>query len=407
MPELEITMARVFPGGIAEGHSAWTRLIDSTLPRAASVLGSQLFSTDERARVFARHAGDVIAEWTLNNQLWDSPQALQEWDDEVTKRAEAHLQVRLISALAIPFSTLVQSPYQEAINDYQRIKEEYGLEAADEHLIRHYPHLWGQLGRQTRVEGVAAATLKGHHLYEANKEFIDNHPEIQDFLLGKLGTLDVQYEFNRAVYRKEIAEGRRVYQTPSEILRRAQGNMGWYRFSTYMTPINEELDTQRRLGLPFSLNADYNQHHLAKKQLIIRVIGEGYPMWLEEYNSVSSMGQTARVINEFRDFVESDLETHQGRPELPHIIMYLYERDAIALEMLSRSQHSGDSDMQTLSHSQNEDLKERWEALRLTFGLIPDFQEVFLRYFDNDDVITRDSWPSSIRQLAADQSLQV
>ena len=121
-------------------------------------------------------------------------------------------------------------------------------------------------------------------------------------------------------------------------------------------------------------------------------------MWLEEYNSVSSMGQTARVINEFRDFVESDLETHQGRPELPHIIMYLYERDAIALEMLSRSQHSGDSDMQTLSHSQNEDLKERWEALRLTFGLIPDFQEVFLRYFDNDDVITRDSWPSSIRQ---------
>ena len=383
----------------------WTRLIDSTLPRAATVLASQLFDTNENARIYARHAGDVIAEWTLNNQVWDSETAMMEWNDEVRRRAEAHLQVRFISALAVPFSMMVQSPYQQAITEYQKMKEEYGLEAADEHLIRHHPYLWGQLGRQTRVEGVAAATLKGHRLYEANKKFIDDHPEIQDFLLGKLGTLDVQYEFNRAVYQKEINEGRRVYQTPEEILRRAQGTIGWYHFQTYMAPVNEALDQQRRLGLPVSLNADYNQHLLAKKQLIIQLVGDHYPLWLEDYNDVSSIGKNALVVNEFRDFIQSDLETHQGRPEMPHIVMYLQERDDIALEMLSRSQHSGDIDMQTLAHPQNQDLRDRWENLRVVFALIPDFQEVYLRYFDNDDIITRDSWPSSIRHLAHQQLL--
>ena len=405
MPELEETMSKFFPGGIAEGASMWTRLIDSTLPRAGTVLASQLFDTNESARIYARHAGDVIAEWTLNNQVWDSETAMMEWNDEVRRRAEAHLQVRFISALAVPFSMMVQSPYQQAITEYQKMKEEYGLEAADEHLIRHHPYLWGQLGRQTRVEGVAAATLKGHRLYEANKKFIDDHPEIQDFLLGKLGTLDVQYEFNRAVYQKEINEGRRVYQTPEEILRRAQGTIGWYHFQTYMAPVNEALDQQRRLGLPVSLNADYNQHLLAKKQLIIQLVGDHYPLWLEDYNDVSSIGKNALVVNEFRDFIQSDLETHQGRPEMPHIVMYLQERDDIALEMLSRSQHSGDIDMQTLAHPQNQDLRDRWENLRVVFALIPDFQEVYLRYFDNDDIITRDSWPSSIRHLAHQQLL--
>ena len=117
MPELEETMSKFFPGGIAEGAAMWTRLIDSTLPRAATVLASQLFDTNESARIYARHAGDVIAEWTLNNQVWDSETAMMEWNDEVRRRAEAHLQVRFISALAVPFSMMVQSPYQQAITE--------------------------------------------------------------------------------------------------------------------------------------------------------------------------------------------------------------------------------------------------------------------------------------------------
>ena len=55
--------------------------------------------------------------------------------------------------------------------------------------------------------------------------------------------------------------------------------------------------------------------------------------------------------------------------------------------------------MQTLSHPQNLDLRDEWEGLRLMYSVIPDFQEVYLRYFDNDDAISRNSWPDQLMKL--------
>ena len=398
-PEVDEIFQTFFPYGVAEGDSALARLVDSSLPRAATVLASNLFSTNEKARIASRHATDVIAEWTLNGQTWDSPAALEAWNDEVFARASAHLKVRLFGALAVPFTFSVQSPYTEILTGYQDQKEKVGLEAADEWLIRNHSYLWGALGRSTRVETSASGTLEGHRLYEQNKEFIDNKPETQDFWLGKIGTLDVQYQFNQSVFRKEIAEGRRVYQTPEEKLRRAQGTYGWNIFNKLMTPINQALDQQREMGLPFSLNADYNFHYLEQKRDIINLVGGMLPSWLEDYNDISSIGTTARVITEFRDGLLGLPENYIGRPEIVHLANYLADRDAIAFELLNRSLASGDPDMQTLSHPGNQDKRDEWEGLRVMYSVIPDFQEVFMRYFDNDDAISRNSWPNALMRV--------
>ena len=324
---------------------------------------------------------------------------LQAWEDEVMARTQAHLQVRLFGSLAVPFTFAVQSPYENILTGYENKKEKLGLEAADEWLIREHSYLWGALGRSTRVENAASATLEGEMLYQENQEFVDNKPETQDFWLGKVGTLDSQFEYNQTVFRKEIAEGRRVYQTPEEMLRRAQGTYGWNIFNKLMNPINQALDQQREMGLPFSLNADYNYGYLERKRNIIGMIGQRLPMWLEDYNDIASIGKTARVVNEFRDGIDSLPPAYEGKPEIVHLANYINDRDRISLELLNRSQSTGDPDMQTLSHPQNLDLRDEWEGLRLMYSVIPDFQEVYLRYFDNDDAISRNSWPDQLMKL--------
>ena len=398
-PTVDGVFKKFFPYGVTEGENWMVRLINQSLPRAGTVLASNLFSTNEKARLATRHAQDVIAEWTLNGQVIDSPAMLQAWEDEVMARTQAHLQVRLFGSLAVPFTFAVQSPYENILTGYENKKEKLGLEAADEWLIREHSYLWGALGRSTRVENAASATLEGEMLYQENQEFVDNKPETQDFWLGKVGTLDSQFEYNQTVFRKEIAEGRRVYQTPEEMLRRAQGTYGWNIFNKLMNPINQALDQQREMGLPFSLNADYNYGYLERKRNIIGMIGQRLPMWLEDYNDIASIGKTARVVNEFRDGIDSLPPAYEGKPEIVHLANYINDRDRISLELLNRSQSTGDPDMQTLSHPQNLDLRDEWEGLRLMYSVIPDFQEVYLRYFDNDDAISRNSWPDQLMKL--------
>ena len=166
-----------------------------------------------------------------------------------------------------------------------------------------------------------------------------------------------------------------------------------------MTPINQALDQQREMGLPFSLNADYNFHYLEQKRDIINLVGGMLPSWLEDYNDISSIGTTARVITEFRDGLLDLPENYIGRPELVHLANYMADRDAIAFELLNRSLASGDPDMQTLSHPGNQDKRDEWEGLRVMYSVIPDFQEVFMRYFDNDDAISRNSWPNALMRV--------
>ena len=128
--------------------------------------------------------------------------------------------------------------------------------------------------------------------------------------------------------------------------------------------------------------------------MIIQAISEKYPLWREAFDNIKTAEESARVIHSLRNWVDAT-EISGWHPSVPHVIAYFELRDLITGTMLERSRQSGDPEMQLLSHPANEDLKGRWESGRIAFANVPDMAGVFVRYLDQDDVITRASWPKN------------
>jgi hypothetical protein len=78
-----------------------------------------------------------------------------------------------------------------------------------------------------------------------------------------------------------------------------------------------------------------------------------------------------------------------------HIKKYINTRDSISQELERRERESGIPELGLLSAEENNDLKELWLRFRLGIAQEPDFADLFVRYLDQDDSITRVSWPTS------------
>ena len=129
------------------------------------------------------------------------------------------------------------------------------------------------------------------------------------------------------------------------------------------------------------------------------MVAEKYPGWYEEYLDVKSASGIAEIVGDFRDYIQSDIANFHGRPELPHLVQYLWDRDQVAMELYKKAVNSGNPDMETLGHPANSELREYWTGLRVMYAMIPDFQEVYTRYFEGDETIGRNSWPQGLRML--------
>ena len=399
VPDVAQSLEWAFPYGLSEGTSTLERLVDSITPLWSQTLRSSAMDTLERQRVRARVASDMIVEYELKGLTIDSASDMEMFEDEVDDRVTAMLQVRMFANLASPISYMNQSPHAHIIENYKKIMETEGLAAADEWLLVENPEYWGIVGRQTRIAdgAVASATLFGEEEYSKNPAFFKDNASIQDLMLGKIGPLDVQMAhnaaFNTVVYKKEIAEGRRVYQKPGEIIRRANGNAGWFWYEKLMAPIRYKQEQLRLSGQPSSLNAKANVGLKQAKQMIVQRIAEKYPLWFEQFNDIKTAEESAKTIHSLRAW--KDNKQFEWHPAIPHMDAYFELRDWLTNELLLRSQQSGDPQEQLLSHKRNNDLKDLWERSRVAFSNIPDFSPVFVRYLEQDDVIMRASWPQN------------
>jgi hypothetical protein len=261
-------------------------------------------------------------------------------------------------------------------------------------LFAKHPEMYGILGRQTDARGVAAATLEGEKLYQETKDFADNNEAIGDFIVGKVGDLQSGFEYNRAVQIKEINEGRRVRLDPSEIYTRASEAAGWHEYNDQMQIINSELTRRGLSGLSVSLNAKSNTDLQELKNRIVEEIAAVNPKWKEKFDTVKSPAEESEIIHSFRDVVNNP-DLFSKRVEFPLIAEYIETRDLISQELERRENASNNPDHAGLSHKINADLKQLWLQFRLEISSKPAFAAIFSRYFDNDDSISRVSWPSS------------
>ena len=390
-PSLQESLDWLLPYGASEGTSVIDRMLQQVEPTFVRRMTGAYFNVAERQKMLAQVAIDLAAQYEGNGIEINTPELEKEFVDEAIRRTEDILKIRALAGLGVPFAFQVQSPYHAVIEEYRKVTEDEGFDAATTWLLAEHPELWAITARRTMVKGVASATLKGDAKYREHKAFADAHPEIGDFIIGKIGTDDVQFEFNYAVYKSEIAEGRRVRATPQEILRKPEENKGWSEWRNVKSIVYEELERREAAGGSASLGAKANNDLQMIMDRVKLTIAAENPGWWEAYNESYDQLKQAKVMDGFRALIKSD--NFQYRPEIPILDEYFNARELIEKELERRGNESGEADAYSLGYRDNADLKQLWDAIRVSLRNNNDFAEVFDRYFENDN-IDKKTWVS-------------
>ena len=390
-PSLQESLDWLLPYGASEGTNVLGRMAQQVEPTFVRRMLGAYFDTAERQKTLAQVAIDLAVQYEGMGEEINTPELEKEFVDEAIRRTEDILKIRALAGLGVPFAFQVQSPYHAVIEEYRKVTEEDGFDAATTWLLENHPEMWAITARRTMVKGVASATLKGDAKYREHKAFADAHPEIGDFIIGKIGTDDVEFEFNYAVYKSEIAEGRRVRATPQEILRKPEENKGWAEWRNVKSIVYEELARREAAGGSASLGAKTNNDLQMVMDRVKLTIAAENPGWWEAYNESYDQLKQAKVMNGFRALIKSD--NFQYRPEIPILDDYFDAREIIEKELERRGNASGEADAYSLGYRDNADLKQLWDAIRVSLRNNNDFAEVFDRYFENDD-IDKKTWVS-------------
>ena len=390
-PSLQESMDWLLPYGASEGTSVFHRMWQQVEPTFLRRMEGAYFDVPERQKMLAQVSIDLAAEYEGLGEKIDTPELEKEFVDEAIRRTEDILKIRALAGLGVPFAFQVQSPYHAVIEDYRKVTEEDGFDAATTWLLANHPELWAITARRTMVQGVASATLEGDSKYREHKDFADAHPEIGDFIIGKIGADDVQFEFNYAVYKSEIAEGRRVRATPQEIMRKPEENRGWAEWREAKNLVYEELARREQAGGSASLGAKANNDLQMLMDRVKLKVAQDNPGWWEAYNETYDQLHQAKVMDGFRALIKS--EDFQYRPEIPLLDEYFEAREVIEKELERRGNASGEADAYSLGYRTNADLEQLWDAVRVKLRNNNDFIEIFDRYFEND-TIDKKTWVS-------------
>jgi hypothetical protein len=380
----------MLPYGASEGTNMLGRMAQQVEPTFVRRIAGAYFDTAERQKMLAQVSIDLAINYVENGNKIITEEMMNNFSKEAERRTEDLLKVRALAGLAIPMSFSLQSPYHDVIEGYRKRVEEEGFDEANEWLLNEKgEEFFALTARRTMVRGVASGTLEGEEKYREHQEFADKHPLLKDFIIGKVGAVDVEFEFNYAVYKTEIAEGRRERATPEEILRKPQENMGWTKWAQVRDVVYEELDRRGQQNGSASLRANSNNDlrnilEAAKSEIRVE-----HPLWWQAYNAARDPLEMAKTVQGFREVIAS--EDFAYRPEMPQLEEYFEARETIEQELDRRWKASGDADNASLKNRNNQDLEDLWDAIRTDLRNNPQFSPIFDRYFESDN-IERNTW---------------
>ena len=401
-PSFESAVGWVLPYGVNEGQNALTRWFDSASPVwMKAMAGATGLSTPERAQTLARVTADLAYEYESNGDIISTESDWQVFEDEVYRRTTQILQIRAFGATSMPMSFRMQSPHWKMIDKYYEISKENGIEAADTWLLHNHSDLWAITGRQTAARGVASGTLQGDKAYDKHQEFADTFPELRDLIIGRVGPLDVKFEYSRAVKIGEMQDGRRADLTPREIYEGASTTKGWKTWRGVMDFVNEQLEASAAMGQSGDLQAHPKLLDLVNSTAV--VMGRSNPTWYEEkLQTESPLGQ-ARVIQGLREFLLDP--TFNYHPSWALIERWVDNHDDTSLIMQQRYESTGNRDFLRLSYEGNADIAADFHTTNLDLALRPDLAEIHTRFLSSIDTVkqTNFAWnfPTTNKALAA------
>jgi hypothetical protein len=297
--------------------------------------------------------------------------------DEINKRALSILSLETATRLILPFATNVKSPYQFYIDEYQKMRQEDSVNAADNFLNKYGDDYYIFTTSRSKNNTGINATIEADKRASQLSDLIDKNPEYGWFIVGDANN----GEFSPTVYKKQqgqpIAPGStkkfREKQDPYEAIAATQAEKGW---STYNKGI-DFLESQRIARGLKSLNSRGAEDLLAAKQQFVAELAAENPSWGTARGKIDT-----NKVNNFLAFAKQvtlDKRTSK-RPDIQAVSDYLVGREYIRGLLAQRKS-------QSLTNAENLDLKEKWDSF---IGDLIDenitFSRVYTRILENDDL---------------------
>jgi len=392
-PELEPTLKFMFPFGHPHGDF-FTRTRSALLPAWSNNVENLLRQTHTRETVVNRMFRD------LTIQMADAGDPL-DWNDEVhvmevleeaERRTENFFMFRVFAGLFSPTSTTVLSPYDGLVQQYRELENNLGFEEAQEQFLTLYgSDFFALTGRMSQLNDGVASTWESEELYMANQKLVQAHPEIGAWITGSVGTVDEETVFSQITYNKQFIDPvspgsqttRREIKTPQQYVEDTQVQQGWREYSDLMSEIRGYQDRAAAVGLSTGLTSNHMRKVKALKDAAVEEITARFPAWRKEFDDFGS--STARLVAVYDGFAAAlQVEEIVQRPSSKHVMEFLQFRIELQKLLDDRAAAGYTNNIQA---SENSDIAMVWESGKEEFGMRPDFETIYDRYFARDKLL--------------------
>ena len=297
---------------------------------------------------------------------------------EIDGKVKWIIALDVASRILLPFATQTRSPYQFWIDEYQRMREEDPLNAAEKFYEKYGDEYYYFTTSLSKNYTGVAATVEADKRAKQLSDLIATNPEYGWFLVGDANA----GEFSPTVYRNQreqaVAPGStttfRGAQDPYQAIEDTNAERGWILYNKAMDRIEAERIARGVKSLESRGAEDLKQ------------MRQDYIAWLSERNpdwaSVRGKIDTRKVMN-FLTFAQKSVNDPRlsERNDMKTMAQYLDGRRRV-IEMLSQRPSKN------IDNEANADIKEMWSAF--TAYLIDKdvtFNRVYTRILENDTLL--------------------
>jgi hypothetical protein len=383
-PELEEALGFMFPYGLAAPGEEG--LIEQFLPTAARHLVTGFTENDAFQSTRARIALNMITQAEVSGQPLDlsDPAKVKDFYAEVTRQTKAFYSLRTVAAMTLPLAPQWQSPYQDYIQEWQKLRLE-DPENAEQRFLEQYGEEYFALTQSlTKTYDGVPATIVGEQVRDKYAELVEAYPEFGSLIIGSEGG-GTGVRFSRAIYDKQrhepISQGnpqtRRGRLPLEEVITSPDARLGWQKWRQFSDWKIEQMD---RLGIR-SLSQRGGEALSLVQRTMVEQLARAHPEWYEEFVDRDE-AKWLRRIDAFEAISTTSHEGLRNRPDIAGLREYLAIRRRVESELVRRREQGGSANLQA---NANRDLQLAWDILQNDLKeRRPMFADLHARWLEGD-----------------------
>ena len=297
---------------------------------------------------------------------------------EINNKVKWIIGLDVVSRALLPFATQTRSPYQFWIDEYQRMREEDPINAAENFYNKYGDDFYYFTTSLSKNYTGVAATVEADKRAKKLSDLIATNPEYGWFLVGDANA----GEFSPTVYRNQreqaVAPGSTVTfrgaQDPYTAIAETNAERGWILYNKGMDRIEAERINRGLKSLESRGAEDLKQ----MKTDFVAALSQQIPDWA----AVRGQIDTRKIMN-FLSFANKAVADPRlsGRNDMNTMAEYLKGREYI-ISLLSQRPSKN------IDNEENADIKEMWSAF--TGALIDKdvtFNRIYTRILENDTLL--------------------